>query len=67
MDPMIEQFVRANEIRPGWFRQFQRYLVDNVQVRLDEHEAMLPELEALRAEVETLKADKKAKRAGVPA
>ena len=69
MDPMIEQCVRARELRVEWFRQFQRYLTDNVQPRLDELDALKIEAESLRAEVATLReaAGKKAQRAGVPA
>jgi len=69
MDPMIEQCVRAHELRIDWFRQFQRYLADNVQPRLDELDALKLVHENLLSEVEELRAElaKKKQRAGVPA
>jgi hypothetical protein len=68
MDPVIEEFCRAHELRPEVFRRMQRYFRDILTPKLHAIDELLAEVTLLRAELAALKADIGPKKPrGVPA
>lgn len=59
--PLIDEFCRAHELRPEFFRRCQREFRNEVQPMLDQREQLLVENAALKAQVAelTAKADRK--------
>jgi hypothetical protein len=51
-DPKLDEFVRANELRPQWFRGFQHHIRMVVIPHLEERERLLMEVTALRADLQ---------------
>lgn len=67
--PLVDEFCRAHELRPEFFRRCQRVFRDEVQPQLDERERLIEENHSLLEQLNALK-KKTAKRpeeAGVPA
>jgi hypothetical protein len=54
-DPILEETVRAHQLRIEVFRRLQRHLRDDVDPKLVERLALLDENAALKQEVERLK------------
>jgi len=50
--PLIDEFCRAQQLHPEFFRRCQRVFRDEVQAQLDERERLLVENAALRAQLE---------------
>jgi hypothetical protein len=55
VDPKIDEFCRAHELRTEWFRSFQRYLRDVISPQLDKVEPLELENEKLREELAVLR------------
>jgi len=49
--PLIDEFCRAGELRPGMLRRFQRDFRDQIQPLLSERESLLTEVDRLRVEL----------------
>jgi len=56
--PLVEEFCRAGQLRPDFFRRCQRVFRAEVIPQLDERETLLAENATLKAEVAGLKAKK---------
>ncbi len=54
--PLVDEFCRANELRPDFFRRCQRVFRTEVQGQLDERESLIEENAALTARVAELEA-----------
>lgn len=54
-DPKLEEFTRARELQPRFFRDMQSYLRDVIQPKLDERERMIEDITALTEENRELK------------
>jgi hypothetical protein len=67
MDPVIEEFCRAHDLRTEVFRRMQRYFRDIIVPRLDAADAVIAERDELRLEVAKLREGRAKQRAGVPA
>jgi hypothetical protein len=65
--PLIDEFCRAHELRPEFFRRCQREFRSEVQPMLDQREQLLVENAALTAEVADLKEKLDRKRTKVSA
>jgi hypothetical protein len=53
--PIIDEFCRAGELRPGKLREFQRHFRDVIQPLLTERDELATEVERLRTENAALK------------
>lgn len=51
---LIDEFCRARELRPEFFRRCQRVFREEVQTQLDEREVLLAENADLKARLELL-------------
>jgi hypothetical protein len=49
-DPRLDEFIRANELRPAFFRNVQTHIKNVVIPQLEELAALRVEVEALRAQ-----------------
>lgn len=65
--PIIEEFCRAGELRPGMLRRFQRDFRETIQALLNERDTLLTENDALKAEIATLKAPRAQKKGAADA
>jgi len=54
-DPKLEEFTRARELQPHFFRNLQTYVRDIVQPKLDAYDRLIDELAALTDENRELK------------
>ena len=62
--PLIDEFCRAQQLHPEFFRRCQRVFREEVQSQLDERERLLTENADLRAQLEVCHAQSRSESAG---